>query len=92
VVRVGGQPDCGVARPPRVQLFRKPAALLRVRQALLGHRAKDDQDVVRLPAHAAQGVCQLGERLAEGDCPHNRAVVIHVKKLRCSIEREREKG
>ena len=39
-----------------------------------GHRAEDAQDVVRVPAHAAQGIRrQFGERHAQGQHHRRRA-------------------
>ena len=65
---MGGPPHRRLARPAGVQLLRQPAALLHLRPPLPRHSAEDAQDVVRVPAHAAQGVCrQLGERHAEGE-------------------------
>ena len=55
VAAVGGPPHRRLARAPRVQLLRQPAPLLLLRPPLPRHRAEDAQDVVRVPAHAAQG-------------------------------------
>ena len=49
------------------------AAVLLLRPPLPGHRAEDAQDVVRVPAHAAQGVRrQLRERHPQGADHHRR--------------------
>lgn len=58
--------------PSLISLFLAAAVLL-LRPPLPGHRAEDAQDVVRVPAHAAQGVRrQLRERHPQGADHHRR--------------------
>lgn len=66
VADVGGQHDGHLPPLPRHQRVGQPAALLLLRQALLGYHAEDVEAVVRLALHDEDGDGKDGQRHGGG--------------------------